>query len=58
MRANIPDEKQDSCSLFEPTERLGVRFYKAFDESEMLPEAIASHATARVNIAITYALTK
>ncbi len=27
MKANIPDKKQDSCSLSEPTERVGVRFH-------------------------------
>ncbi|MHC5827185.1 MAG: hypothetical protein ACYT04_67765 [Nostoc sp.] len=37
MKANIPDEKQDSYSLSEPTERVGVRFYKAFYENQMFP---------------------
>ncbi|MEH2390017.1 MAG: hypothetical protein V7K14_30490 [Nostoc sp.] len=35
MKANIPDEKQNSYSLSELTERVGVRFYKAFYESEI-----------------------
>jgi len=42
MSANIPDEKQDSCSFSVSSERVRLRFDKAFYESEMLPFASES----------------